>query len=241
VFISACHKPKDEAPDDMEYVVSEIKYENSPKVEQFSYNGAWQLIEKTERVEMEPKKVETIKHNYTYNSDGLVSKEEISQEMATYVYVGLREMSYDTNGRLVSITEYAKGTNRLLYSSEFEYNDKIIIGKFYSNSILMRTWTYTLDDNGNIIKAVAHSPGGGPDEVQEWLDYDDKQNLLGPVAGNVRSKNNYRRHIMYGGIEGGKNEIVTFYSYKNNKYVSRLINIGMGSSGKATVTWVAKQ
>ena len=65
IFINACHKSNDDAPDGKEYVVTEIKNDNGINVERFYYNDAWQLIESPETVQMEPKKKENIKYNYT--------------------------------------------------------------------------------------------------------------------------------------------------------------------------------
>ena len=104
---------------------------------------------------------------------------------------------------------------------------------------------YTLDDNGNIIKGETVYAAGSSNQnyVEEWLDYDDKQNLVGPQVGDVVSKNNHRRYIQT------KNnnkvvETVMVYSYKNDKYVEEFNTIDLKSNSytqKATVTWEPKE
>lgn len=240
-FFNACHKPDADPPDNKEYVVAEIKYDNATNGEQFFYNNAWQLTGRTEIDHAQPRITGTNKYDYTYNGDGRVTRVDIYRSAANYMYVNLQELSYNNDGRLVTVSEYGKGTNILLYSSEYEYNGKNVIQKHYTKSVPDFIRTYTLDDNGNITRSVTDFiSDSGLDYVEEWLDYDDKQNLLGPSAGDVRSKNNYRYYSFKTANQSMPTEIRFLYTYKNGKYVDRFIKTGTVME-KAKVTWVAKQ
>ena len=176
--------------------------------------------------------------------------DDVPAETARYTpllsYEGIKDLGYNSNGRLVTVSEYRKNTAPILSLDEYEYNGNTIIQKHYEHSIPEFNRTYTLDDNGNIIKAVTDGISASSlDYVEEWLEYDDKQNLLGPGAGDVVSKNNYRRYIKQIKNHTAAEETVMVYTYKNDKYVDGFIKTttigGSPVTVKAKVTWLAKE
>jgi hypothetical protein len=244
-FLNACDKPGDDTPDNKEYVVKEIVYDAKYTADYFEYNSAWQLIQTRHTYFLPRNSKGTFESNYVFNSAGLVTRIETAHYMPLLSYEGIKDLSYNSDGRLVAVSEHRKNTAPILDLDEYEYNGNTISQKHYMNSVLDYTCTYTLDDNGNIIKAVTDGvTSSSLDYVEEWLDYDDKQNLLGPGAGDVVSKNNYRRYVRQIKNHTSADEAVIQYTYKNDKYVDGFTRTGSGvysGTSKAKVTWVAKE
>jgi hypothetical protein len=239
IFFNACDKP-DDASDNKEYLVKEIKYDYSDRSIYYDYSDAWQLTRRTEFSLIDRNLLGYTKNDFTYNSAGLVTEIKVTRGTPGENYFETQELRYNANSRLEAVKALNKETATLHSWDVYEYNGKQITQKHQENSIIAFIRTYTLDDKGNIIKAVIdYDDPGKPDYVEEWLDYDDKQNLLGPSAGDVVSKNNFRKYIKQ--VYNQPAEESRFsYSYKNGKYVEEVVKTGAGA-WKAIVTWVAKE
>ena len=125
---------------------------------------------------------------YSYNVDDKLAG-TISTSTGNPNIIG-EEYIYDSQGRLVtrktSLNSNPSGT------STYTYNGTTVIEDYAG----LVTFTYTLDNSGNVIKKIAEFTNDpSQNYVEEWLDYDDKPiiNEAPPSAGNLQSKNNYHK------------------------------------------------
>src|ERR1044072_8471966 len=122
IFLNACHKP--DAPDNREYVVKEIQYDQKYTADYFEYNDKWELVKKRATFFYPRNSSANNEYNYTYNSLGQVSKVEIAYNSPSVRIETTQNMSYNNDGRLVTVSSYRKGTTNEQSRDEYEYIGK---------------------------------------------------------------------------------------------------------------------
>src|SRR5688572_278956 len=125
---------------------------------------------------------------YSYNAEGKLAGTN-STSTGNSNILG-EEYIYDPQGRLVTrkttLNANPSGT------STYTYNGTTVIEDYAG----LVTYTFTLDDSGNIIKKIAEfTSDPSQNYIEEWMDYDDKPiiNEAPPSAGNLQSKNNFHK------------------------------------------------
>ena len=107
IFLNACHKPHDDAPDNREYVVKGIKYDEKYTAYYFEYNDAWQLIQKKHTSFYPRNFIAITEYNYVFNSSGLVSKVDITYfTPPSGRNETTQDQSYNNDGRLVAVSTF---------------------------------------------------------------------------------------------------------------------------------------
>jgi hypothetical protein len=234
LLLHACKKP--DTSDNNEYVVQDV-YINGKKTYSYNYNDKWQMTRSAYTYSVSSRMSATEQVDYFYNSDGRLERTE------TVNYnIGLSshraEYTYDSQGQLTLYKDYFKSTGELYFMDEYSYNGQTII-RTRTSSSSVQVNTYTLDDRGNIVKVVTDNTGPGAiDYSEEWLDYDDKVNIIGmPGVGDVTSKNNYRRYIKQ---EAGQSAVETLIglTYNNAGYVIERKIIGAKGGNMSGVKYV---
>ncbi len=123
---------------------------------------------------------------YSYNTEGKLAGTNSTSTGNPNAFG--EEYIYDSQGRLVTrkttLNANPSGT------STYTYNGTTVIEDYAG----LVTYTFTLDNSGNVIKKIAEfASDPSQDYIEEWLDYDDKPiiNEAPPSAGNLQSKNNF--------------------------------------------------
>jgi hypothetical protein len=223
VVLSACKKSKSDDDHD-EYVVKEVHYAKSNTGNAYEYNASWQVTKKTYSYEFQQGVTAKQITTYTYNSDGRLAGTEYFMSEPNYDYYQNEEYNYNGQGRLATKRTFDKETGKTIATDEYVYNDKTIIQTHVADAFVEYVRTSTIDDNGNIIKSVTDYANGNADLTEEFLDYDDKKIFVGPVAGDVTSKNNYRKFI----YRYGQQPLVELhfnYTYNKAGYVTTVTHI----------------
>jgi hypothetical protein len=225
VVLNACKKPKADDEDTGEYVVKEVNYTKTQTGNSYEYNASWQLTKKTYSYVFSPGTTAKQTTTYSYNSDGRLAGTEYFMTAPNYDYYQNEEYGYNSQGRLITKKTFDKETGKTIATDEYVYNDKTIIQTHHVNTVIEYVRTVTLDDNGNIIKSVTdYTFPGSADITEEWLDYDDKKLFAGPAAGDVTSKNNYRKFI-YRYEQQPLAELEVRYTYNKAGYVTSFMQI----------------
>lgn len=220
-ILNACKKSHTE--DYNEYVVKEIVYDKSNRQTSFEYNDSWQLTKEVYSYEFRQGVMANTNTTYSYNSDGRVSGTEHFMSEPNYDYFQDVAYVYNSQGRLITKRTFDKETGVEIGIDEFVYGAQTITQTHKIGSADEYVCTYTLDVNGNIVKAEKdYASTNVYDYVEEWLDYDDKKFIVGPSAGDVTSKNNYRKY-MYRVGQQPKSGINIKYTYNKAGYVTQFM------------------
>lgn len=209
LLLNACKKHQD--VDTKEYLVSAV-YLNGFNTHNYYYNDSRQLIKSVYR-----DRIFDHKREYYYND-----QQQVKQVIYTYYGLSgsINDYSYNSDGKLALIQVYDKQTNALMNTYEYSYADHSFTETLVLNGVILWVNTLTIDDKGNIVKAVFDDQTiPNDDRVEEWLDYDEHPGVGYPVVANISSKNNPRRHTVQGKSTG--NHIGYYkYSYNNAGYVT---------------------
>jgi hypothetical protein len=214
LLLNACRKT--EGTDTADYVVKEV-YAYGELTASHEYNDAWQRIKSsyTERISSRAKYNRFV--SYFYNIDGRLARVETTSDGPLQAFTV--EYTYNNQGRLTMVKALRKN-GELLYQEEYGYNGKTITNTHSISTGVDYVTTYTVDDRGNIVKAVKDDQtSGNNDYTEEWQDFDDKINMSGPGVGDVSSKNNPRRHILYYVRQQSPSETIMTYKYNGAGYV----------------------
>jgi hypothetical protein len=253
--VTACKKGSDD-PSDRDYVIGEV-YIGDTRSFVYEYNDSFQVVKSSYYRNVGPHDWATRTTTYSYNSEGKLTQTiemNTRQSSLTATPPDVRkEYTYNGQGQLSQVKVYKLDSGNLYSSDEYAYNGQTIVNTRLNNSgSVNEIWTYTLDDRGNIIKLIKANAAGQLITTEEWLNYDHNRNIdppLGstttsytaPVAGNVISKNNYRKYtITYSDPIYNPNhmQMNVTYSYNNAGYV-RDCNFSNGVS-VTTKTFVLK-
>ncbi|MBO9203687.1 MULTISPECIES: hypothetical protein [Niastella] len=246
LFINACGKHDDE-PDNREYVVKEI-YVGDQLRYSYEYNNNWQVTTSTSN---DPVTLRIWTHqttSYSYNNNAQLAKTElINTTTASMPFTDTRtEYTYNSQGQLVQSKAYKLNTSELLYSDEYAYSGRTIVQTHSIPAKVGSKVVVTLDDRGNITERVlTYDTTSVPYLTEQWSDYDDKKNILGPNAayitqspmiGLVMSKNNFRKYSFhYQDLNLVSTPPTTYeYSYNRAGYVTNC-KINMGESTRKYV------
>lgn len=225
--VAACKKT--DPPDNNEYLLMQT-YKNGVLTYSYTYNDSAQLIRSAFDFEYGPHDLETRTTSFSYNSAGQLTQSTAIMSRnnpSNFVTDYRSEYTYNSLGQLVLVKTYKLNTGELYNADEYAYNGKTIVNTHTYNSSVEYTKTYTLDDKGNIVKAVTENPtSGGPMSTEQWLDYDDKKNIEGPVVGNVASKNNPRRYTKVVPNYSPDTDESFEYTYNRAGYVTQRIYSG---------------
>jgi hypothetical protein len=214
-LLHACSKQGD---DNNEYVIQKETDINGNPLNKYEYNDKWQVSTHVRYLPV-PRGWYTSTTNYFYNAAGRVERTE---NKTTNQGAYKADYSYDTQGRLILIKDFIMigntGNPVSPATIEYSYNGKEIVETYSYVTGVYYVATYTLDDNGNIVKKVTDfTDPVNIDTYDEFLDFDDKKNAGYPVTKNITSKNNCRKHIH-------KDKLNSYteyfkYSYNNAGYV----------------------
>ena len=176
-------------PDLPDYVIKSATHTSPGNTYKYVY-GLNAKAQTTERQTFLPATAATSSSTltYTYNVDDRLAG-TISTSTGNPNTIG-EEYIYDSQGRLVTrkTTLNANPSG----SSTYTYNGTTVIEDYAG----LVTYTFTLDNSGNIIKKIAEFTNDpSQNYTEEWLDYDEKPiiNEAPPSAGNLQSKNNYHK------------------------------------------------
>lgn len=222
LLLQACGKnDSNDGNDTAEYVIKEV-HAYGELTNTYEYNDAWQLIKSTNYERVNSRTTYQVYVSYFYNNDGLLERKEFTTTGPSAYQPATIEYTYNNQGRLTEMKALRKNGD-LLSKDEYDYNGQTITATHSIDTGVYYVTTYTVDDRGNIVKAVKddHTPGNN-DYTEEWQDFDDKKNVGGPRAGDVSSKNNPRLYIFYYARPGNTNEKRTTYSYNGAGYVTSL-------------------
>ena len=233
LFVNACGKS--DAPDNREYVVKEI-YFNNVLSSSFEYNSNWQVTTSKNTFAVGPRDWAHQTTSYTYNSDGQLVKTEMVNTVVNSTKLNdvRTEYAYNSQGQLFQAKAYKLNTGELLYSDEYSYNGQTIVQTHLVPSGVGYKATVMLDNGGNIVERVeTKDTSSTPYLTEKWLNYDDKKNIAGPNAGTtgifikpiiagIMSKNNFRRYsAKYNDpILASPDETICEYTYNNAGYVT---------------------
>jgi hypothetical protein len=233
LFVNACGKS--DAPDNREYVVKEIYYDDVLR-SSFEYNSNWQVTTSTYNFAVGPHDWARQTTSYTYNSDGQLVKTEMVNTVVNSPKLNdvRTEYTYNSQGQLFQAKAYKLNTGELLYADEYTYNGQTIVQTHSIPSGVGYKATVMLDNSGNIVERVeTKDTSSTPYLTEKWLNYDDKKNIAGPnagttvsefikpIIGGVMSKNNFRRYSAHyhDPIMVGPDETSCEYSYSQAGYV----------------------
>lgn len=214
LLLHACHKP--DTTDTNEYVVETVTSNIRMDIDNYEYNDKWQLVKYKDGFQYNSRHAGLTVTNYFYTSDGRVEGTETQ-----YMYIaGERtEFTYNSQGRPILTKTYNKTTGMLKYTDEYTYNGQTIARTHSADTGKVYVSTYTIDDRGNIVKAITDYTNPLEwDITEQWLDYDDNKNLTGPAVADVASKNNYRKYTKQSII--AYQELLFKHTYNNAGYVT---------------------
>lgn len=228
--IYACNKPA--TVDNNEYLVKEEFNNDGRLINEYEYNDNWQI---TKHVNWSKSGRTWVSNstNYFYNADGKVERSEYSRNPSNSPV--RTDFFYNSQGQLTLAKNYnintVAGTATLFNTVEFSYNGQQIVQTGFDQvGALYVTITFTLDNNGNIIKRVTdYAAPGQLDVTEEFLDYDDQKNFSAPDTGKLVSKNNYRKYIFR--TNSNTTIILYKYTYNNAGYVTKCVRFIEGNSG----------
>jgi len=214
LLLNACHKP--DTTDNNEYVVEKM-YSYGELKNSNEYNADWQLVKSSAFVRINARTGYNSDVSFFYNNSGRLERTETISNGPPPSFT--TEYTYNNQGQLITVKSIRKDGS-LLSQEDYDYNGQTITRTHSVSTGDDYVVTYTVDERGNIVKAVTDNlSAGSNDYVEEWQNFDDKINMEGPVAGNVRSKNNPRRYLYY---YNGRtaNEYISGYTYNNAGYVT---------------------
>lgn len=215
--LNACKKSSSDNTDpNKRYLLSKV-YTNGKISMSYTYNNAYMLVSSSATLPQSATATYTIVTSYYYNNDHRL----IRTESINYGVSGgdIKEYGYDNQGRLDTIRSSDKD-HHPFNATLFSYAGNTITETRYQSDTIARVKVYTVDDRGNIVKAVTDDrTAPNADITEEWLEYDDKKNVDGPSAGDVTSKNNPRRYLQTF-PNGPANEWISEHSYNRADYVA---------------------
>lgn len=239
LLLHACDKPDRDAPDTNEYVVKTVTSNARMDVDHYEYNDKWQLTTYKDGFQYDPRHAGITTTLYFYTSDGRVERTE-TQFM--YIAGERTEFTYNSQGRPILTKTHNKTTLKLKYTDEYTYNGQTITKTHSADTGKVYVCTYTIDDRGNIVKAITdYTDPGQFDITEQWLDYDDNKNLTGPAVADVASKNNYRKYTRQ--TITTYNELLYRHTYNNAGYVteSKFIDPNIGFIRQLKYDLIPKQ
>lgn len=219
LILQACHKPHNDTIDTAEYVLKEVHANGELKIS-YEYNDSWQLVKSFHHEYINARTGYHRNVAYFYNNDGRLARTE-----TTYEGIGTQpsttEFTYNSQGRLLTVKAVRKDS-LLLYQEDYDYNGQTITKKHSSGRGVDYVSTYTVDDRGNIVKGVNDDlTSGNNDYTEEWWNFDDKKGMGSPGAGDISSKNNPGKYILYAPQRSEKNVLLS-YTYNGAGYVTSM-------------------
>jgi hypothetical protein len=220
LLLQACWKnDSNDSNDTAEFVLKEV-YHNDELKNRYEYNDAWQLIKTTNIERTGSRTANYIYESYFYNNDGRLGRTEFTNtSLPPANQPATIEYTYNNQGRLTA-SKALKRTGDLLTLDEYDYNAQTITVTNSTSTGVSYVTTYTVDGLGNIVKAVTDDQtSGNNDYTEEWQNFDDKKNVGGSRVGDVSSKNNPRRYILYA-PQRSTEERLMGYTYNGAGYVT---------------------